>query len=360
MSKNHYFLDIEEFVNDPSFRHAVFEKDSSSIQYWEQWLQAHPESREHAEEAKRILLSMRGNVAVLSENEINQHTKKILDKVSEAKRPNVFQSNVLRIAASIIFILGVGFAAWQWALPPSATSPTTLSGTSPVSEWVTIQNNESEQRLVLFPDGSSAMLQKNSSVRFPRVFEATKREVSLTGESFFEVAKNAKWPFVVNTNGLTTQVVGTSFIVRAYPTDNEVKVFVKTGTVWLFRQSDVQTHQNKPNAVLTAHQQATFLRKEQKLMDAISLQVDNVVGITAINESFEFKRTPLEEVFETLEKIYQIDIVFDAEMAASCTLTAALGDEPLKEKLEMIANSIGATVVIDGKTVTMKLQKRCN
>jgi ferric-dicitrate binding protein FerR (iron transport regulator) len=72
------------------------------------------------------------------------------------------------------------------------------------------------------------MLRPNGSIEFPEIFAETRREIHLTGEAFFDVAKDQSRPFIISTGDVTIKVLGTSFNVKAYQGAKEITVAVKT------------------------------------------------------------------------------------------------------------------------------------
>ena len=80
-----------------------------------------------------------------------------------------------------------------------------------------------ETRTVRLPDGSSVMLNHYSSLSYPEKFQSDKREVELNGEAYFEVSKDPKHPFIVQTETIDVQVLGTHFNVDAYHDNLESK-----------------------------------------------------------------------------------------------------------------------------------------
>jgi transmembrane sensor len=80
-------------------------------------------------------------------------------------------------------------------------------------------------------DGTRVWLNGGSKLSYPEAFRGDKREITLTGEAFLEVTHDAKKSFIVHTGNIRTQVLGTSFNVKAYPEDSFVKVDVVTGKV---------------------------------------------------------------------------------------------------------------------------------
>ena len=217
-------------------------------------------------------------------------------------------------------------------------------------------NSGDKPLLVNLPDGSSVTLRPGGRLSFPTRFDPARREVYLKGEAFFEVTKNPKQPFFVYANELTARVLGTSFNVRAYETDPEVVVTVKTGRVSVFLSSDVargtqQASREREGIVLTPNQRVVFSRGEIRMKTSL-VEQPALLAETIDRQSFEFNDTPAPQVFAALSRAYGIPIVCDEELLRACTLTASLTDEPLFEKLTLICQGIDARYeVVDGQVV---------
>lgn len=84
---------------------------------------------------------------------------------------------------------------------------------------------------IVLQDGTKVWLNSASSLSFPSEFSGNERKVTLTGEAYFEVAKNKKMPFRVNANGTSVQVLGTHFNISAYKDDEIVKTTLLEGSV---------------------------------------------------------------------------------------------------------------------------------
>jgi transmembrane sensor len=254
-----------------------------------------------------------------------------------------------------LLLASFGFLIWKNQSNPAVITYHDLVEKSE-DKLVEIINDGDKPRLVNLQDGSSVILQKNSRISFAKVFSKEKREVYLSGEAFFEVAKNPAQPFFVYANELIAKVLGTSFSVRAYETDKEVKVVVKTGKVSVFSQKDNKTIELRNNRelagiVITPNQQVVFQREEVRILREI-VEKPDLLNLPIEQQNFVFKRTPIAEVFTMLEKAYGVDIVYDEEVLSKCTITASLADEPLFEKLKMICTAIEANYEeIDGQIV---------
>jgi len=103
---------------------------------------------------------------------------------------------------------------------------------------VFLQNKGNSETLVTtLTDGSTIYLANNASISYPTAFAKNQREVELNGNALFCVTKNEKCPFVVKTNGITIEVVGTIFAVQ-YSIDNTFELFVKQGKVNVLAKDD--------------------------------------------------------------------------------------------------------------------------
>ena len=104
-----------------------------------------------------------------------------------------------------------------------------------------------ETRTVRLPDGSSVMLNHYSSLSYPEKFQSDKREVELNGEAYFEVSKDPKHPFIVQTETIDVQVLGTHFNVDAYHDNLDVKTTLLSGSVAVSNKSNSVRMILKPN-----------------------------------------------------------------------------------------------------------------
>ena len=122
---------------------------------------------------------------------------------------------ILAAAAAVILLcLSVG-TVYLYMQPTSLQTVSTMA----------------ETRNVILPDGSSVLLNRHSSLSYPKRFKSDNREVQLTGEAYFEVSKDQKHPFIVQTEHINVQVLGTHFNVDAYRNNPEVKTTLLTGSV---------------------------------------------------------------------------------------------------------------------------------
>jgi transmembrane sensor len=117
-------------------------------------------------------------------------------------------------------------------------------------------------KLVL-PDGTEVWLNSNSRLKYSAGFDQTDREVVLEGEAYFEVAKDARLPFVVHASSIDIKVLGTSFAVKSYPQDETIEATLLKGSIEISRKDNPAGAQIilKPNEKLVFRKSlATFDR----------------------------------------------------------------------------------------------------
>ncbi|MDP4129771.1 MAG: FecR family protein [Bacteroidota bacterium] len=353
--------------NDDFIRWAI-SPDEQSNAYWENWQQQDPVREEMLQNAKKIVLSVYHNERALIDGLDKDITRKAWEEISRhvetrtAKRfllPGISGWMKYAVAASVIAIAGMIFFRSQ-RKPVKASialNAGDIMANASDSEEIQFSNSAELHRLINLPDGSRIVLSKNSSLHYARLFNRNKREVYLTGDAFFDVAKDAKRPFYVYSGNVVTKVLGTSFRIISDDQLGKVTVSVKTGKVKVFRQSDAQ-HQ-KDQYLLIRNEQLVFLDKETKPVKA-SIQ-DGSVPASEIpaSLSFSFDEASLQDILGALTKTYHIDIVFDKAKNEKCRVTVSLDGKSLYDKLDLLCMVTGATYHTEGGKIYMD-GKGCN
>jgi transmembrane sensor len=189
---------------------------------------------------------------------------------------------------------------------------------------------ESATDSVVLSDGSTVWLNKATTLRFPREFNGSERRVILTGEAFFEVARNAEKPFIVEANGTVTRVLGTSFNIET--TEADVLVVVRTGKV-LFSE-----HDNAKNfTLLEKNEMAAFSRSNSLIKKST---VDEAHVPSWRKSQLLFKNTPLSQVVEKLSAHYETSIHVDPAVPDNLSLTSSFDDQSVEEVLEVVCATL--------------------
>src|SRR5690606_31605669 len=111
--------------------------------------------------------------------------------------------------------------------------PTGAANSTSALKYNTITTPAGAQYQVVLPDGTKVWLNAASAIRFPVAFSSTQRAVEITGEVYFEVARNPHAPFMVSARGVEVKVLGTHFNVAAYADDSTVTTSLLEGSVLL-------------------------------------------------------------------------------------------------------------------------------
>lgn len=163
----------------------------------------------------------------LEDKESFRHSEQIFSKIkkqitvrAEMQRTKmvVMRRWVSLAAACISLLIGSGYVMQH----PQVVYPY-------IMQEVSVRSGKLAE--IILPDGSVVTLNSGSRLSYPRWFLGEARELSLSGEAFFEIIKNPDKPFVIHSGGMDTRVLGTSFNVRAYPQFERQIVSVATGKV---------------------------------------------------------------------------------------------------------------------------------
>jgi transmembrane sensor len=185
----------------------------------------------------------------------------------------------------------------------------------------TISTPKGGQYQLELPDGSLVWLNASSSIYFPTSFIEKERRVEITGEAYFEVAKNADKPFIVSVNNSEVQVLGTHFNINAYSDEEEVRTTLLEGSVKFIDGN---------NTSLLQPGQQSQLTKDKNIKVASNVDVNEVVAWK--NGLFSFENAGIETIMRQLSRWYDVEIeykgktddIFVAEMSRNIKLSDVL------------------------------------
>ncbi len=192
---------------------------------------------------------------------------------------------------------------------------------------------------IILPDNTQVWLHDASTITYPYRFTDSRREVTFSGEAFFDVQKDEHHPFIVQTEGMKLEVTGTSFNIR---TDGEelIETTLLTGEVALYGDSNTS---GAPDVVLEPGQQVLFHKKENK---AQVKQVNTDHYISWLTREFYFDDLPLQEVVRVLERASRIPVIIENESLKELKLNAKFThQESLEEILSVLRISARYTII---------------
>ncbi|NIJ54078.1 FecR family protein [Dyadobacter arcticus] len=350
---------VEELATDDMFRRWVMDPTPEISNFWKQWNKENPDRSGTVGQARELVLAVKDIYAdELCEEklqfEIDEITR-LAEKHKQSTQPKVFYWSALwKSAAVVLMVSGLALLYFTSRSPEKPSELAVQTTDQPLSMQVRI-NNSKKEMTVLLSDNSVATLSSGSRITYPKTFDSRERRVYLTGEAFFDVTKNSKQPFLVYTNETVTKVLGTSFRVKAFDGDNTVLVVVKTGRVSVYPKKEYETALDPAGltagVVLNPNQQAVFLRNENRLEKGVVSQPE-LLSESVVQKDQIFDDKPVTEVFQDLEKVYGIVIVFNSEILANCAINAQFNDENLRQRMNAICQAIGASYdMVDGQIV---------
>lgn len=302
------------------------------------WIEASYSNKEYASDMRALWESLElSNKA--SEPNIDQAWDKVHRRISvnpgnyAHSRPPVARSRSLRhnqlirfAALVVVLMLPLGIAIWgdNLATEPEAPSPIT-----------TYASGKGERLQIQLNDGSMVYLSVDSKIEVPEKFSNTERTVKLSGEAFFEVAKDKSRPFRVSAGSGLVQVLGTAFNLRAYDNDSQVGLVVTEGRVSFGGQEASGDLQK----IVVAGQKGVLDEKREVGVSPY----ENESRLLGWREGkLVFDNAPLAELTTELSRWYDITFSFQERNLEQILVTASFDvkqNEPLANILDIISTT---------------------
>ena len=221
-----------------------------------------------------------GNRAVLT---LSNGTQIVLDSASTGM--------LARQGSTIIHKLEDGLVSYSGGVPQAG------------QDFNTITAPAGGKYSVVLPDGSRVWLNAESSITFPTVFSPEERSVKISGEVYFEIAKEARRPFSVQVGALQkVRVLGTHFNINAYHDEGQITTTLLEGSV----EITAPAGQTSP-VMLKPGEQAAFSGKGK-------IRVQNNINTEEIiawkNGMFQFEKADIESVMRQLSRWYNVEVVY--------------------------------------------------
>lgn len=354
----------EEFVLDDAFRAWVLTPTPEADAFWHRYQRDHPSQREVIQQATVLVRHLRvrpdqlgdeneqriwqlletrfDQLEVLSENRAETPVDPDFTNERPGRIGKVFRlPRWTRVAAAVLVLLLAGVATWRYIRAPTGPER--------------VQTAFGQTRSVTLPDGSTVLLNGNSTLTFARNWaEDTPREVWLDGEGFFNVTKRKSTQvsgdtqavkFITHTPNLDITVLGTQFNVNTRRGTTAVTLI--EGKVHLKnprnRQSRVLEMKPGQQAILPRGIENVALRPvKTALHDAWTRRL------------FAFEDTPLRDVAALLNDTYGLEVVFEDQLLAEKRFTGNLSNENLETLLTVIAATFNLDLERNDQRVTFR------
>ncbi|KYP16275.1 FecR family protein [Flavihumibacter sp. CACIAM 22H1] len=189
-------------------------------------------------------------------------------------------------------------------------------------------------------DGSLVWLNVGSSLTYPSHFIGNTREVNMTGEAYFEIAKDPAKPFLVKKGDLRIQVLGTHFNVNAYDDEAASKITLLEGSV------EVHPSLTEKLVIKPGQQAQVTANQDMKLVKSVDLE--EVMAWK--NGWFYFNAIGLPEIMRQLEKWYDVEVIYQGTKSSKKFTGMVDRNNPLSEVLKLMEMA-GIKFRITGKKI---------
>ncbi|MCK7558338.1 FecR domain-containing protein [Chitinophaga sedimenti] len=205
-------------------------------------------------------------------------------------------------------------AAAAVVLPPAVAAWWFTSRSKPESvQYPVLSTGIGEQKMIHLGDSSRIWLAPNSRLRYPETFRDGRQVTLLSGEAYFDVARQPEHPFSVKVESLQVDVLGTAFNIRAYKNAPSVAVAVSNGKIRVM-------HGVRELGTLTEQQQILVAKGSYEI-SRHQIAAENIEAWK--NDRLFFDNTPLAEVLHRLEDYYPVRFETVGEMAQDIRISGS-------------------------------------
>jgi len=256
-------------------------------------------------------------------------------------------------------ILPVRTFKWkQWLVVAASfllVITTSLSGyllydgqTRKLADDMTVTVEKGQKVALTLPDKSRVWVNSGSTLTYGSRFNKKERIIQLDGEAYFEVAKNKKAPFIVQSHGFSVEALGTAFDVKAYPDENQIS------TVLIHGKVEVGDELNKIN--LTPNQKVIYNRATKSLQKS-----DVTDGLASADWRFNkltFDSETFEDIASVLERDYNVKVVFESQSLKKYRYSGSIGNTSLESLLQIFALTSPISYHLKDSVIYLKENKR--
>jgi len=196
--------------------------------------------------------------------------------------------------------------------------------------WVEVKVPAWTRTRFSLPDGTIGWLNSNSSIKYNGNF-INDRKITLSGEAFFDVAKDARRPFVVSTNEVNVTVLGTRFNIASYKNEKDVEVILDEGKLIFNNKEMTKSYTMKPNELVVY---------DKCIKEFSNKVVQPYKYLSWMGGKLVFRNDPLDVIARRLERWYNIDVEVNVSPTEDIRWRATFIDESLEDILSLMKLSL--------------------
>jgi transmembrane sensor len=213
---------------------------------------------------------------------------------------------------------------------------------------MTVTVEKGQKVALTLPDKSRVWVNSGSTLTYGSRFNKHERIIELDGEAYFEVAKNKKAPFIVESRGFSVEALGTAFDVKAYPDEKQISTVLIRGKV------EVGDALNKIN--LTPNQKVIYNRETKSMQK--SDVADGVIYADWRYNKLTFNSETFENIASVLERNYNVTFVFEAQSLKRYRYSGTIGNTSLESLLQIFAMTSPISYHMKDSVIYMNENKR--
>lgn len=329
-------------MKDDYFIEWVMNPSPECNYFWENWMVKHPNNSKIAYLAKEMIAGLEYKNSIYPTHSEKVEVLENIIKRTSNKNVGSKLNKILKFAAAASILIGFSLlfnsGVFRKTNDLAATTTTYM---------LSKQTSYGEQKTVKLPDGTKVRLNYGSKLIFPSEFGHSSREVTLSGEAFFEVKHNPDKPFIITTKDVQTIVLGTSFNINAYSDEDEIQVMVVTGKVRVQNGVDPEKLEDVmllPYEMVSLHKVTGRVVKER---------YDPSEYLAWKEWKLIFRKATFDEVIDKLEKWYGVEIQIDQDLHIQGRFNGEFHNKSLDYVLKGLSFSNRINFKIKDKTVTI-------
>ena len=235
-------------------------------------------------------------------------------RIRKSIEPGVSRLSFIRYAAAVTVLIAVSFGVYLFSKPV---------------ENMLVSTSYGEKKQIDLPDGSTVILNSLSSVSYSKDMHKNRtRKIELSGEAYFDVAKDTQRQFIVKASEVEITVLGTKFNISAYENDENIITDLYEGAVAISAGGAGDSQKLKPS------EQAIYNKKSEKI-DILPSKDNNSAWVAG---SIHFENIPLKNIFKILEREKNIEFHISDKIDKELKLTAKFNNnESVEEILEHLS-----------------------
>jgi transmembrane sensor len=276
---------------------------------------------------------------ILAIAEKRKEEEELIEPVQREEDPppaRVFTIRRLLAAASIVILIVAGYFIYANSKTQAADQPVALNE---------IEAKKGIRSYLTLPDGTKVWLNSDSKLEYKDNFNNTVREVSLTGEAFFDVVKDKSRPFIVHTSDIDIKVLGTAFNVKSYPKESSIEATLIHGLIEVTNKKEPAS----PRLLLHPHEKLVYVKNCSKTSaDKTATAVkpfsvaplpSNIADTSLVETSWVYNKLIFDgetfrEIALKMERWYNVKIHFKNEKVAAIPIHYTIENETVKEALK--------------------------